>query len=165
MKISIITPTHRPTYIDDLYNSICEQTYDNWEWILYLNGSVRRDSISEEIKSDKRVKISNDIPHELSSNVGYIKNKAFHLGTGDVLLEADHDDMLLPNCLEEVAKAYKENPDVGFVWSENVYELPPESEGFVPFRADNGWTWREEEIKGKNTNACMVLNQMQVLYL
>ena len=129
MKISIITPTHRPVYIEELYTSICSQTYKDWEWILYLNGNVRKDSLSEEIKSDKRVKIFNDVPHQLSSNVGYIKNKAFHLGTGDILLEADHDDVLFPECLEEVAKAYKENPDVGFVFSDNAYM----KDDFVPF--------------------------------
>lgn len=144
MKISIITPTHRPVYIEELYTSICSQTYKDWEWILYLNGNVRKDSLSEEIKSDKRVKIFNDVPHQLSSNVGYIKNKAFHLGTGDILLEADHDDVLFPECLEEVAKAYKENPDVGFVFSDNAYM----KDDFVPFRADNGWTYDEIEYEG-----------------
>ena len=145
MKVSIITPTHRPTYIEELYSSICEQTYKNWEWVLYLNGSVRKDSLSEEIKSDKRVLIYNDIPGDLSSNVGYIKNKAFNLGTGEILLEADHDDVLLPTCLEEVVKAYKENPDVGFVWSDNIYM----KDDFVPFDANNGWTYDEIEYKDK----------------
>ena len=145
MKVSVITPTHRPTYINELYESICTQTYKDWEWILYLNGSVRKDSLSSEIRNDKRVKISTDIPCDKSSNVGYIKNMAFHLGTGDILLEADHDDILLPTCLEEVVKAYKENPDVGFVWSDNMYM----KDDFVPFRADNGWTYDEIEYKGK----------------
>ena len=145
MKISIITPTHRPTYLNELYDSICKQTYSNWEWIVYLNGSVRRDALSQEIRSDDRVVVYNDIPNELSSNVGYIKNKAFRLGTGDVLLEADHDDVLFPTCLEEVAKAYAENPDVGFVWSDNAHM----KDDFTPYRSDNGWTYDEIEYEGK----------------
>lgn len=145
MKVSIITPTHRPTFINELYESICDQTYKDWEWILYLNGTVRKDTLSQDIRNDKKVKIINDIPCDKSSNVGYIKNKAFHLGTGDILLEADHDDILLPTCLEEVVKAYKENPDVGFVWSDNMYM----KDDFVPFRADNGWTYDEIEYKDK----------------
>ena len=145
MKISIITPTHRPTYLNELYDSICKQTYSNWEWIVYLNGSVRRDALSQEIRSDERVVVYNDIPNELSSNVGYIKNKAFRLGTGDVLLEADHDDVLFPTCLEEVAKAYAENPDVGFVWSDNAHM----KDDFTPYRSDNGWTYDEIEYEGK----------------
>lgn len=145
MKVSIITPTHRPTYINELYESICTQTYKDWEWILYLNGGIRKDNLSMDIRQDERVKIFNDIPCDKSSNVGYIKNRAFHLGTGEVLLEADHDDILLPTCLEEVVKAYKENPEVGFVWSDNMYM----KDDFVPFRAENGWTYDEIEYKGK----------------
>jgi SAM-dependent methyltransferase len=144
MRVSIITPTHKPTFIKELYESICKQTYQNWEWVLYLNGNVRKDQIPDNIKKDKRVAILNDIPCDKSSNVGYIKNRAFHLGTGDILLEADHDDVLLPTCLEEVVKVYKENPDVGFVWSDNIFM----KDDFIPFRADNGWTFDEYEYEG-----------------
>ena len=39
MKFSIITPEHNPNnpYLYELYESICAQTYANWEWILFLN--------------------------------------------------------------------------------------------------------------------------------
>ena len=145
MKVSIITPTHRPTFLNELYESICEQTYTDWEWILYLNGKIRKDHISTAIRDNKKVKIFTDIPCDKSSNVGYIKNKAFHLGEGDILLEADHDDVLFPNCLSEVVKAYKKNPDVGFVWSDNMFM----KDDFKPYRADNGWTYDEVKYKGK----------------
>ena len=36
MKLSIITPTHKLTYIHELYESIKNQTYSDWEWVLYL---------------------------------------------------------------------------------------------------------------------------------
>jgi glycosyltransferase involved in cell wall biosynthesis len=145
MKVSIITPTHRPKFLNELYESICEQTYTNWEWILYLNGKVRKDSISIAIRNDKKVKIFTDIPCDKSSNVGYIKNRAFHLGKGDILLEADHDDVLLPECLTEVVKAYKKNPEVGFVWSDNLFM----KDDFTPYDPSQGWTWYEKEYKGK----------------
>jgi len=145
MKFSIITPTHRPTYIGELYQSIKEQTYKDWEWILHLNGNVTKNDLPNEILSDKKVKIFIDSKCELSPNVGYQKNKAFHLGKGDVLVEVDHDDILLPNCLEELAIAYKENPDVGFVYSDDAIL----GDNVLPFNAAMGWTYNEFDWKGK----------------
>jgi glycosyltransferase involved in cell wall biosynthesis len=144
MKFSIITPTHKPTYIKELYESIKNQTYTNWEWILYLNGSITLKDIPSEITSDIKVKIYQDEPCEFSTNVGYQKNKAFHLGTGDVLVEVDHDDILIETCLEELVKGY-EDPEIGFVYSDDAI-LADDS---TPFNPSGGWTWEWFEWKGK----------------
>ena len=48
MKFSIITPEHNPKNIFnllELFESIKEQTYTNWEWILYLNSGCVPDQI------------------------------------------------------------------------------------------------------------------------
>ena len=80
MKFSLITPTHRPNYIQELYDSIKAQTHTDWEWILYLNGFIKPSDLPDEIVNDPQVKIHVDKKCELSPNVGYQKNKAFHLG-------------------------------------------------------------------------------------
>ena len=114
MKLSVITPTHKGIYLNELYDSLKDQTYDNWEWLLYLNGGLRKDDLSSEIVNDPRVVSHHDIKCPLSTNVGYLKNKAFHLATGDILVEVDHDDVITPDCLEETAKGF-EDPKIGFV--------------------------------------------------
>jgi glycosyltransferase involved in cell wall biosynthesis len=146
MKFSLITPSHRyQTYFDELYESIISQTYSNWEWIVYLNGEFNKDQLSEKILNDKRVKIFE--VYDGNTNIGYVKNKAFFLGTGDILVEVDHDDILIPNCLEELAKAFKENPDCGFVYSDNAtYHM---EDKFVPYGSTYGWTHKEYEWNGK----------------
>jgi len=107
MKFSIITPSHKyQTYIEELYASISKQTYQNWEWILYLNGKFKKNQLPNEILNDERVKIYTN--YDGNANIGYVKNKAFSLGIGDVLVEVDHDDILTPDCLEELAKGFKE---------------------------------------------------------
>ena len=137
MKLSIITPTHKLTYIHELYESIKNQTYSDWEWVLYLNGKAKRKDLLDEILHDKRVSIYEDRKkHKNSTNVGYLKNKAFSLGKGDALLEVDHDDLITPNCLEEVAKAFIENPNAGFVYSHTAII----SENNVPYNRIFGWT-------------------------
>jgi glycosyltransferase involved in cell wall biosynthesis len=144
MKFSIITPTHNVKYINDLYESIKGQTYSNWEWVLYLNGNITLNDIPLKIKSDVKVKIYKDNKCDFSSNVGYQKNMAFNLGTGDVLVEADHDDILTPNCLDELSKAYKD-PDIGFVYSDDAIL----ADEFSPFNSNNGWSWEWFDWNGK----------------
>ena len=144
MKFSIITPTHRPTYIQELYESIKAQTYTDWEWIIHLNGGITIKDLPAEISADLKVKIYEDTPCDLSPNVGYQKNKAFHLGTGDILVEVDHDDILIETCLAELAKAYKD-PEIGFVYSDDAIL----ADNFTPFNESNGWTWEWFDWKGK----------------
>lgn len=147
MKFSIITPSHKHhEYIFELYESITNQTYNNWEWILYLNGNFKKESLPSEILNDERVKIYTN--YDENSNIGYVKNKAFSLGMGDVLVEADHDDILTSDCLEELAKAFKENKDCGFVYSDNAtYHMKDE---FTPYNPLYGWTYRNYKWNDKD---------------
>lgn len=140
MKLSIITPSNNLQYIPELWESIKNQTYENWEWVLYLNGKTEK-NLNEEIKEHPKVKIYLDTPNKLSSNVGYLKNKAFNLGAGEVLIEVDHDDILTPDCLQEIAKAFNENPDVGFVYSNDAI-LGGKG---IPFRQNLGWKCKKEK--------------------
>lgn len=146
MKFSIITPTHlKNAFLDDLYDSLVEQTYDNWEWILYLNGGATPDKLSKKIVEDDRVCVIVD--KENNPCVGYNKNKAFNCGTGDILVEMDHDDMLMPTCLEKLKNAAKENPKAGFFYSDAaVYHMTAE---FVPYGSAYGWTYKTVKWKDK----------------
>lgn len=147
MKFSIITPSHRyQPYFDELYSSILKQTYSNWEWIVYLNGEFKKDQISKEILEDERVKIYER--YDGNTNIGYVKNQAFFLGDGDVLVEMDHDDLLLPECLEELKNAFEDNPDCGFVYTDNItYHMTDE---FKPFSSHFGWTFKNVTWEDKN---------------
>jgi glycosyltransferase involved in cell wall biosynthesis len=152
LKFSIITPSHKyQTFIDELYDSIVEQTYQNWEWILYLNGDFKIEQVSDKIKSDSRVKIHTY--YGGNTSIGYVKNQAFYLGTGDVLVEVDHDDVLTPDCLEELNIAFQDS-EVGFVYSDNAtYKMDGE---FIPYDEVYGWTWktfkwRDMELKAMNS--------------
>ena len=153
MKFSIITPSHKyQPYFDELYISITQQTYENWEWILYLNGQFKKNELSQEILNDKRVKVYTN--YDGNTNIGYVKNKAFSIGTGDVLVEVDHDDILTSDCLEELAKGFEENPECGFVYSDNAtYHM---EDKFVPYGSVFGWThrdfiWNDKKLIAMNT--------------
>ena len=147
MKFSIITPEHdtKTTYLLDLYDSIKDQTYTDWEWILYLNGQCQPCHIPDQIRNDPKVVIH--VAQEPQSKfIGHIKNRAFKLGTGDVLVEVDHDDMITPDCLQELYTAFQDE-SVGFVYSDNAV-LHMENK-FIPYNSDYGWTHRTFDWKGE----------------
>ena len=143
-KFSIISPSHKNTpYLQELYESLCAQTYENWEWVLWLNGKFKRSKLSPEIENDERVKIYEC--KEKNPNVGFHKNRAFHLGSGDVVVEVDHDDMITPDCLEELNKAYQDE-SIGFVFSDvAVYD-----DNFVPYNEQHGWSYYFYNFRGKD---------------
>jgi O-antigen biosynthesis protein len=143
-KFSIITPSHKyQSFIDDLYESIVGQTYQNWEWILFLNGDFKKEQVSDKIKSDSRVKI--EAYYGDNNNIGFIKNKSFHLGTGDILVEVDHDDIITPDCLEELNKAFQDK-EVGFAYSDNAkYKMDGQ---FTPYNPSYGWEFEKFNWSG-----------------
>lgn len=134
MKFSIITPTHNIKHIPELYQSILEQTYTDWEWIILLNG-VDPSTIPHSMLVDPKVKIYSDDTG--NKNVGYLKNVAFHKGTGDVLVEVDHDDILMPICLEKMVVPFN-MPQIGFVYSDNA-KLQTNGT-FTPYSSEFGWS-------------------------
>lgn len=145
-KFSIITPEHsvkNAPFLLDLYESICNQTYDDWEWILYLNNGFDKNELPEKIKNNPKVVV---VQGETNPNIGFLKNKAFSLGTGDILVEADHDDMLVETCLEKLNEGFQD-PEVGFCYSDGaVYHM---EDKFIPYNEAYGWKHRMFQWKDK----------------
>lgn len=143
MKLSIITPTHKITpHLKTLYESILKQTHDDWEWILWLNNGVTKGEVSW--ANDPRVRVFVDKTD--NKNVGYHKHKSFMLGSGEVLVEADHDDILMPQCLSRLAEEFQD-PEIGFVASDNA-KLHHQDK-FIPYNEANGWVHEKTIIDGK----------------
>lgn len=151
MKFSLITPEHNPKNIPfllELYVSILEQTYDNWEWIIFLNNGCLPEHIPDSIKNDPRVKLYQS--EDDNNHIGTIKNRAFNLGTGDILVELDHDDLITSDCLQELFNTFQD-PTVGFAYSDNAV-LHMEDK-FIPYTSDHGWTHYTFNWKGKELTA------------
>ena len=147
-KFSIITPEHKKEnipFLMELYESIKSQTYNDWEWVIYLNGNCKISHLPQELRDDEKVKIHNGISHD---NVGFIKNKAFQLGKGDILVEVDHDDLLHKECLEELNKSFQDE-EVGFVYSEDLLYDMRGPEYKIPWNPDNGWTYKWMEFRNE----------------
>jgi O-antigen biosynthesis protein len=121
--LSVVTPTHNPKWLDDCWRSLRDQEYSKFEWLISVNDKsgkrVRVQQLTELVRSivgnDPRVKILQDLSP--FSHVGQRKAFAFGEAAGDVVIEFDHDDILTPNALGEIAKAFAD-PEVGFVYSD-----------------------------------------------
>lgn len=143
--VSIFTPSHNPEYLDDAFFSVLNQTYENWEWIIVLNGNAEWTPPSE----DPRVKIyiNNDI-----YGVGAAKKYACSLANGEYLVELDHDDILASFCIDEVVNAFKDNPDCGFVYSATAQIDAEGSRNDNKFNPHMGWVYYEEVVDDKSVS-------------
>jgi len=137
MKISLFTPSHNPRWLDEVYESLKAQTHEDWEWVVLLNGSFEWNP-----PKDHRVRCQWAMPWV--KGVGALKAKAVGLCTGEILLELDHDDLLMPTALERVAEAFAENPEVGFVYSDFAQINEDGTPNFSEFDRVYGWSYRDE---------------------
>lgn len=118
MKLSIFTPTNNSQWLNIPYNSIVSQlpnTNFTIEWVIVPNSNT---DIPEHIVNNEWVKIyrcKNDL-----NTIGGLKKFACEHATGDVFIELDHDDALLPGSLETIYKNLLDKPNA-FLFSDSIY--------------------------------------------
>jgi glycosyltransferase involved in cell wall biosynthesis len=95
-------------YIESVYKTIKEQTYDNWEWIVTddFSNDNARDILIDISKSDKRVKyVDQKYKKEMFWNPQHFCN-------GDVLITMDSDDFLYPKAFEVYHRMLLKYPEL-----------------------------------------------------
>ena len=107
------------------YNSLKNQTYPNWEWVVIDDSPEGHIDTYETLKRismfDNRVIVYRMNPIS-GGNVGEVKHRAASLANGGWLVELDHDDEVISTLLEECVKAIETHPDSGFIYTD-VCEL------------------------------------------
>ncbi|MDY3337612.1 glycosyltransferase family 2 protein [Riemerella anatipestifer] len=93
-------------YFTDCYNSILNQTYQNFEVIIVDDGSNDGsiEKIEELLKHDDRFKI---FKNEKNEGIGYTKRKCVELAVGDICGFLDPDDALTTDALQVSLEAYQ----------------------------------------------------------
>jgi len=145
--VSVFTPSHRPRFLGTCLRSLLAQTYEDWEWIVVLNHGAKWAPDVDDPRI--RVVVENDL-----KGVGAAKRHACSLANGEFLVELDHDDELTTAALADVAAAFDEHPEVGFVFSH--FAQIQEDGGREESRFDerNGWHYREVEVDGRSLLQC-----------
>ena len=119
-KISLLIPLLNPpaNFLNELFNSILSQTYDNWEACVVDAGSTNRetiDSLRRWTKTTKRIRVQ-----RIEANLGISgnTNRALRVATGDFIALVDHDDVLAPFALYELASAIRRRPAADILYSD-----------------------------------------------
>jgi SAM-dependent methyltransferase len=133
MKISLFTPVHDLTYLGQAYASVKDQPFD--EWVILRNGPAVFQPLGFE---DPRVKIL-DLDADCTK-IGSLKRLACMSATGDILVEFDADDLLVPGAIEQIRAAYQD-PEIGFVYSNAAY-FKDDFQKVPRFDPSNGWQYR-----------------------
>jgi glycosyltransferase involved in cell wall biosynthesis len=141
-KFSIFTATYNTNNakLDRLYESLKNQTIQDWEWVIVDDSSweVTWAYLNRLAQKDYRIK-----PHRIlpitNGNIGLAKNRAAMLCEGEWLLELDHDDALISNCLEVCESAAVIYKDAGFIYTD-CCELFDDGE-FKSYDSDRSGNW------------------------
>lgn len=107
-SLTVFTPVYNRAYIiSALYESLCKQTCNDFEWLIVDDGST--DNIDELI---------NDFMAEDKVNIRYVKqpnggkhraiNRGVSEALGEIFFIVDSDDHLLPNTVEWIINKSKE---------------------------------------------------------
>lgn len=151
--VSFFTSTYKTNHeaLSNLCNSIKNQTYDNWEWVIVDDSPD--DSLVGLLNSFTENEIRIHVYRFEKKSQGVIgdaKYKAAMLTTGEILVEIDHDDILNPFCASLLFHAYRNFPEAGFYYSDCA-EITPEHESLM---YPEGWAYgfggyKEERYFGK----------------
>ena len=122
IKFSILTPLYNTDkkYLEELFHSLENQTYKNWELCLADGSDEEHQNVKavceKWMKRDKRIKYTKLLENKgISENT----NACIDLATGDYFGLLDHDDVLHESALFEMAKAIEEE-NADFLYSDEA---------------------------------------------
>jgi glycosyltransferase involved in cell wall biosynthesis len=97
------------------------QTLADWEWCLVDDGSAQpeiRLALESAAEADARIRVAHR-----STNGGIVaaSNDALAMARGEFVAFLDHDDLLAPNALEQMAATIDVAPDIDYVYSDETH--------------------------------------------
>ena len=111
-RISVVTPTYNtePRYLQELFQTLKNQLYSNWEWILVDDGSYKPSTLTtlrDLAKADHRVRVTIGTKNR---GIASASNSALAEASGSHTALVDHDDLLSRDAFLAVYEAWKHAP-------------------------------------------------------
>ena len=108
-------------YIKTAYESIKKQSLIDWEWVIMDDTpeDSHFDFLKSVLSADNRVRLYNRDKN--SGNIGNVKNEVIALCRGKYILEMDHDDEILENCLTDAYNIFQTDEQIGFVYGDTIH--------------------------------------------
>ena len=114
--ISIIMPVYNSEkYVSEALESVCNQSYQNWELLIVNDGSTDDTPklIDEYAKKDSRIKVF----HRKNEGVSMARNFALNQICGDYVTFIDSDDVYHVERLERMTQVFERHADCDIVFS------------------------------------------------
>lgn len=119
MKVSVITPSYNQgKFIERTILSVLNQTYKNIEYII-IDGGSTDETMAVVDRYRDRIDI---VVHEKDKGQSDAINKGFKLATGDLVGWINSDDILYPDCVENIVSLVNKNPD-GCIYYPSAIDL------------------------------------------
>ena len=113
-QVTIILPTYnRAQYLERAIKSVIDQTFMNWELIIWDDGSTDDTKAIVTSYPDKRIRYYSDQNH----GVAFARNRASEKASSKFIAFLDSDDQWFPNKLSIQMTAMQENPDLDFLFT------------------------------------------------
>jgi hypothetical protein len=148
MRVSVFTPSNDTRYLDLAYESLCGQSFADWEWLILING---KGSPWQPAEADQRVKISR--APSRTRGVGALKRAACEQASGEVLVELDQDDILSRSCLAQVVDALSDSKVV-LAYSDAAHIDADGSPSNERFEQSFGWVYTQGTVDGETYDRC-----------
>ncbi len=118
--ISVIMPVFNPPepFLKDAIASVIEQIYPHWELCIADDASTEphvREVLKHYQALDRRIKVTF---RETNGHISECSNSALQLATGEFVALLDHDDLLTPDALFEVALLVNRQPQADMIYSD-----------------------------------------------
>ena len=114
--ISIIMPVYNSEkYISEAIESVCNQSYKNWELLIVNDGSTDYTSkiIDDFAKKDSRIKVF----HRKNEGVSMARNFALNQICGEYITFIDSDDMYHADRLKRMLQVFEQHENCEIVFS------------------------------------------------
>jgi GT2 family glycosyltransferase len=119
-RFSVVMPVYNAPeqFLRAAIDSVRNQIYPHWELCIADDGSTLphvRSVLEDCAASDPRIKL---VFRKVNGHISQATNSAFALATGDWIALLDHDDILRPHALAEVALEIARHPQAELIYSD-----------------------------------------------
>lgn len=146
--ISIVMPVYnpRPDHLLAAIRSVRDQIHTQWELCVADDASTDPAVIcllKDEVARDNRIKL---VRRAVNGHISAASNSALRLATGQFVALLDHDDILPPHALSEVAARLSRQPDLDVLYSDEDH-IDDEGRRSHPYFKPG---WNPELMLGQN---------------
>ena len=118
--ISVLLPVYNtpPILLAECINSVKQQLYPHWQLCVVDDAStcsLTRQALQQLCSDDDRIQL---LQRPVNGHISAASNSALALATGDYVALLDHDDLLTPDALLQVAAAINRQPNALLLYSD-----------------------------------------------